>query len=62
MKQNLPQMSRAEDKNVIQTVTTGDARDNACDHILPERYQQLSRQRHDCRLLTMAAIAPDPFF
>jgi hypothetical protein len=28
----------------------GSLDDNACGHIFPERYQQLARQRHDCRL------------
>ena len=32
------------------------------DIMFPERYQRLARQRHDCRLLQTAAIAPDPFF
>ena len=36
--------------------------DDAGGHIFPQRYQQLSRQRHDGRLLETAAIAPDPFF
>jgi hypothetical protein len=40
----------------------GSLDDNACGHIFPERYEQLARQRHDCRLLKTAAIAPDPFF
>jgi hypothetical protein len=35
--------------------------DDTSDHILPERDQQLSRQRHDRRLAQAAAVAPDPF-
>jgi hypothetical protein len=40
----------------------GSLDDDTSSHIFPERHQQLSRQRHDCRLLVTAAIAPDPFF
>jgi hypothetical protein len=40
----------------------GSLDDDTSGHIFPERHQQLSRQRHDCRLLVTAAIAPDPFF
>ena len=40
----------------------GSLDEDACGHIFPERYQQLSRQRHDRLLLKTAAIAPDPFF
>ena len=40
----------------------GSLDEDACGHIFPERYQQLSRQRHDRLLLKTAAITPDPFF
>jgi hypothetical protein len=40
----------------------GSLNDDACGHIFPERYQQLSRQRYDGNLLKTAAIARNSFF
>ena len=40
----------------------GSLDDDACGHIFPERYQQLSRQRYDGNLLKTAAIAHNSFF
>ena len=62
-----PGLTVLEDYKIWLAFTSGDFHhgsldDDACGHIFPERYQQLSRQRHDCRLLKTAAIAPDPFF
>jgi hypothetical protein len=40
----------------------GSLNDDASGDIFPQRHQQLSRQRHDSRLLHAAAVAFDPFF
>ena len=51
-----PGLISLEDLRIGQRLSSGTFHhgsldDNACGHIFPERYQQLARQRHDCRLL-----------